>query len=337
MAEHYECKTQILGPDPNDQKEARVLNRIVTLQTNQSGEMVTYEADPRDAKFFMQEAELTQCKPVASPSVKMEVEEEAEYLSDGQSTRYRSLVARANCLALGRPDLQYACKEFSASMCKPSVSDWEALKKLVKYLRGKPRFVHRCWSMGRNTSFNMCTDASWANNRRIRKSTSGGCVMIGAHWIKSWSKTHSLIAASSAESELYASVKATAESSGIQSMARDMNMELRVRILADASVALGIVSRRGVGKIRHLDINCLWIQKVSARKRATFEKVKGSENPADLVIKDLPRAEVDKYVESIGAAYPLGRAEVALHVADDEGEVNELLVTISPSTARRRH
>ena len=50
--------------------------------------------------------------------------------------------------------------------------------------------------------------------------------MIGAHWIKSWSKTQTLIALSSAESELYVSVKATAQVVGIQSMARNQSGSL---------------------------------------------------------------------------------------------------------------
>ena len=36
---------------------------------------------------------------------------------------------------------------------------------------------------------------------------------------------------------------------------------------------------------------------------------------------DLPRADIDNYVEAMCACYPLGRAEVAPHVADDEGVV----------------
>ena len=58
----------------------------------------------------------------------------------------------------------------------------------------------------------MYSDADWASGEEIRKSTSGGIILNGSHYIKSWSKTQSLVALSSAESGLYALVKASADS-----------------------------------------------------------------------------------------------------------------------------
>ena len=138
--------------------------------------MATYKADPRHAEILRKELGLENCKPVASPSSKVETEEDEEELSEDYSTRFRSLVARANYLALDRPDIQYACKELSSYMSKPSVSDWERLRRLGKYLRGRPRRVHRYWKMDKSVSLNVYTDANWASNKKYRKSTSGGCM-----------------------------------------------------------------------------------------------------------------------------------------------------------------
>ena len=62
---------------------------------------------------------------------------------------------------------------------------------------------------------NSYTDANLAGDKKTRKSTSGGAMLIGNKWVKSWSKRQTLIATSSAEPELYASVKLTFESRGI--------------------------------------------------------------------------------------------------------------------------
>ena len=43
----------------------------------------------------------------------------------------------------------------------------------------------------------------------------------------------------------YASAKATTEAIGIQSMAAGFMTNMMVRVLVDASVAFGIISRRG--------------------------------------------------------------------------------------------
>eukprot|EP00973_Karenia_brevis_P091432 12407404-Karenia_brevis.AAC.1 len=134
------------------------------------------------------------------------------------------------------------------------------------------------------------TDANWAGNKRSRKSTSGGVICIGCHLIKSWSKTQSLIALSSAESELYACIKATAEGLGIAAAMRDFGEEVSGRVYADASAALGIISRKGLGKVRHIDTSYLWIQEVSAKRKVAFEKIEGAKNQADMMTKNISAA-----------------------------------------------
>ena len=55
----------------------------------------------------------------------------------------------------------------------------------------------------------------------------------------------------------------------------------------DASAALGIIHRKGLGRTRHIDTGFLWIQETAASKRLKFEKVLGTLNPADLMTKML--------------------------------------------------
>ena len=103
------------------------------------------------------------------------------------------------------------------------------------------------------------SDANWAGCLKSRKSTSGGVIKLGDHLLRSWSKTQTNIALSSAESEFYATMKAAQESIGMGAMGRELCMELSIRLLVDASAALGVAQRQGIGKIRHLQIGALWI------------------------------------------------------------------------------
>ena len=112
-------------------------------------------------------------------------------------------------------------------------------------------------------------------------------MLFGNGCIKTWSKTQATIATSSAESELLASVKGAAESLGIVSLAADMGIELKVRLHMDAAAALGILERRGVGKVRHLDVGTLWLQEKQLRKVIEMNKVAGLLNPGDLLTKPL--------------------------------------------------
>ena len=111
--------------------------------------------------------------------------------------------------------------------------------------------------------------------------------MHGCHFIKSWSRQQNLVSLSSAEAELYGIVKSSSEALGCQALAKDLGHQRGVRIYADASAALGIVHRKGLGKVRHIDTNTLWIQQAACSKRIEYLKVNGTLNPADALTKHL--------------------------------------------------
>ena len=124
--------------------------------------------------------------------------------------------------------------------------------------------------------------------------------MRGRHLIKFWSKTQSIVALSSAEAELHGSIKATAESLGIVSLFRDVGRLLFAGVFTDASATLSMIKRRGLGKTRHVDTNYLWIQDVHDRREVSFDKVKGEENPSDLLTKHLTWDLMTKHVQAMG-------------------------------------
>ena len=108
---------------------------------------------------------------------------------------------------------------------------------------------------------------------------------MGQHILKSWSKTQSLIALSSSESEFYAALKASAEGLGMPSMFRDFGLKARGEVLGHASAELGIIHRKGLWRTRHIDTGMLWILQTAAKKRLQYPKVLGTDDPADLMTK----------------------------------------------------
>ena len=139
------------------------------------------------------------------------------------------------------------------------------LKRLVRYLVGRPRAVMRFEWQDMPEILDVYSDANWAGCKVSRKSTSGGTLMMGKVCLKSYSKTQATIAQSSAESELIAVVRAACEGLDMLALAEDFGVDLRVRFHIDTTVALGILQRQGVGRVRHLDVGVLWL-------RATIEK-----------------------------------------------------------------
>ena len=89
---------------------------------------------------------------------------------------FRAGAARANYLALGRPDVAYAAKELCRRMSAPRESDLAALKRLARYLLGAPRQVYQ-FAMQAPSDLTIYADTDWAGCPTTRRSTSGGCAL----------------------------------------------------------------------------------------------------------------------------------------------------------------
>ena len=79
---------------------------------------------------------------------------------------------------------------------------------------------------------------------------------------------------SSAEAELYGIIKTSSEVLGIVSILKDRSKQFKGDIMVDASAALGIIGRTGLGKLRHIDTSYLWLQQESIHKKLGFNKLK---------------------------------------------------------------
>ena len=135
--------------------------------------------------------------------------------------------------------------------------------------------------------------------------------MIGRHLLKTFSRQQKTIALSSAEAELYGMTATSSELLGMQACAADLGIKVAVSIYADASAALGIVQRRGIGRVRHVKTQSLWLQEAHAQRRIAFEKVDGSRNPADLLTKHVPELLLDRHLEYLSCRPEDGRAATA--------------------------
>ena len=135
--------------------------------------------------------------------------DENEELPKDLITLYRGAAARCNFLGLDRPDIQYAAKEVSRGMAKPTTADLMRLKRLARYLIKYPRAVFYYPHREPPTKIQVYSDTDWAGCIRTRKSTQGGVVLLGGCCVQSWASTESLISLSSGGAEHYGVVKAS--------------------------------------------------------------------------------------------------------------------------------
>ena len=79
-----------------------------------------------------------------------------------EQTRCLALAARLIFLAVDRPDLLYAAKECSRRMSSPRNRDWEALKRICRYLIACPRMVHSYRWQDEPNTITVYSDSDWA-------------------------------------------------------------------------------------------------------------------------------------------------------------------------------
>ena len=53
----------------------------------------------------------------------------------------------------------------------------------------------------------------------------------------------------------------------MKSIAKDLNIDIEMKIFADACAILGTIAHRGICKTRPLDTNYLWGQEMAAKKK----------------------------------------------------------------------
>ena len=120
-----------------------------------------------------------------------------------------------------------------------------ALKKLGRYVVGHRRliFYYPWQTVDRIDAY---SDTDWSGSPKTRTSTSGGCLMLGKHLIKSWSSFW--------RGRVLGVAKAAGICVGYQSLAKDLGYQLPVRVWTDSTATMGICGRQGLGQL------CLWIQ-----------------------------------------------------------------------------
>jgi len=307
MSKWYEIKIRgVLGDDDGDDKELTILGRNISWRDG----TIKYEADMKHAEVIIEEMGLGDCSKVLDAPIEnlkpedLEEEEQGELMDGVDATKFRGLAARANYLSLDRVEVQFAAKEICRKMSRPKKHHWKLLMRLARYLLKYPRLI---WTFGKVESegpgfLDVYSDSDWAGDKVERKSTSGGIASISGGAIKHWASTQSTIALSSGEAEYYALIKAAAEGLGIQSVARDLGIELTIRIWVDSTAAKAVVSRIGLGKVRHMEVKYLWAQQAHKAGRFLVRKIAGTRNPADVLTKPLSAADMGPKIALVGAS-----------------------------------
>ena len=260
--------------------KSRFIGRI--LQRTRDG-MVIFE----DKEYFtkiMKDFGMTDCKEASTPSaMTTTLTTDSEYL-------YRSVVGQRQWEAPVRPDGAFTINELTRDLNQPTVASFRNLKHLLRYKN--EHFTIRFYCNQSSSSIPqgeliivIPVDANWAGCTKTRKSTSGVLMEflgVPVHFI---SKTQSVIAQSSTESELYAIGSEVAE--GLHNLSflteARLSKNVTLEIQTDSSSAKSIAKQYGTSrKTRHIKLRYLFMQDLVQSGIPKITKISGDANPLNI-------------------------------------------------------
>ena len=111
-----------------------------------------------------------------------------------------------------------------------------------------------------------------------------------------------VLALSTGEAELMSVVRASVEALGLRAIYDDFGLKMRIAIRSDATAAIGMVARLGLGRVRHLAVADLWVQGKAKSGELNFSKVDGKGNPSDALTKNLGLETLEKHLRHMGTS-----------------------------------
>ena len=103
---------------------------------------------------------------------------------------------------------------------------------------------------------------------------------------------------------------------GIKSMLSDVGVNCGITVFTDASAAKGIASRRGLGKVRHIELSQLWLQDKVARDEISVVKVSGNDNFSDSLTKPAAAERINHTLYHTSQVCTAGRHAIMPRVAE---------------------
>ena len=174
----------------------------------------------------LQDFSMWESNPVDTPMAGNDLVKAPEGYQAPEDLRatFQSAVGSLMYAMLGtRPDIAYAVSKVSRFTSNPDKSHWQAVKRILRYLRGTvdADLVYR----GPLTQLEGYTDADWAGDKDTRRSTSGFVFSIGSGAISWSSKRQPTVALSTCEAEYIGQTQATKEAIWLKSLLVELGTE----------------------------------------------------------------------------------------------------------------
>ena len=210
---------------------------------------------------------------------------------------YQSAVGKLLYLSTRtRPDITFAVCNVARYCSKPNQQHWNAVKRILRYLRGTFDFGI-VYSKSKIKTCEGFSDADWAGDCNDRKSTSGFCFKLNGGLVSWRSNKQSCVALSTAEAEYIALAAASQEAIWLKQLLINLNHDDNAPMTINEDNQASICFAKNItnhSRTKHIDIKFHFI-----RDQVTNNNILLKYCPSEMMLADVftKGLSVDKFIK----------------------------------------
>ncbi|KAJ9558388.1 LOW QUALITY PROTEIN: hypothetical protein OSB04_013002 [Centaurea solstitialis] len=210
---------------------------------------------------MLKKFDLTSCTPMKTPMAPPLSLDKDSKGKPVDVTLYRGMIGSLLYLTASRPDIMYSTCLCARYQAEPKESHLTAVKRIFRYLKGTPNLG--LW-YSKDSGFDLTTysDSDFAGCKIDRKSTTGGCHLLGGKLVSWTNKKQNSVSTSTAEAEYVAAGIFCAQVLWLRNQLQDYDIQLsKIPIYCDNTSAIAIANNPVLhSKTKHIEVRYHFIR-----------------------------------------------------------------------------
>jgi len=221
-------------------------------------------------------------------------------------SRFQSIIGSLLYLSLGtRPDIAFAVAQLSQMSANPTKDHVDKALYICRYLVGTQDYA-LTYNGASNQGLVAYTDSDWASNKINRRSHAGFFAML-ADGIICWkSRAQKTVAHSSTEAEYMALSDCSKQCLWLINLLSEIGYSDVTPVPINVDNQGSIFNGQNPiteGRTKHIDIRYHAVRDYIEEEKVELFYIAGTDNPADMFTKNLPRTLIEKFRAKLGLEF----------------------------------
>lgn len=265
------------------------------------------------------------------PHTPMPIQEMSKFTGEATKQSIKAYQERVGSILytaiMIRPDVAFAASQLSHFLTNPGPQHFRVTDQVLAYLY-RTKHLGIQYGAHEGSDLVMCGDASFADDTESRRSSQGYIMQLFGGPVIWRAARQATVTTSTTEAELLGLESTVKESMALKRFLRELRLDLGVawEIFCDNQQTIRLVTNneRITTRLRHVDIQNMWLKQEHAKGTFQVRYIKTSEMPADGLTKALPGQAFDRFVRHLNLVHTREITEdITEGITGEHGEVSE--------------